>query len=115
MLSSPEVSILNGQKAILSSVTQDVYFETQQSAGGAGGVITTTTANPFNYGVYLDVTPHVDSEGMITMEVHPSVSSFIALKESGTSSRPAIDTRETQTVVTINNGETILIAGLIKE
>jgi MSHA biogenesis protein MshL len=114
VLSSPEVSILNGQKAILSSVTQDVYFETQQSAGGAGGVITTTTANPFNYGVYLDVTPHVDSEGMITMEVHPSVSSFIELKESGGAERPSIDTRETQTVVTINNGETILIAGLIK-
>ena len=114
VLSSPEVSILNGQKAILSSVTQDVYFETQQSAGGAGGVITTTTANPFNYGVYLDVTPHVDLEGMITMEVHPSVSSFIELKSSGTAQRPSIDTRETETVVTINNGETILIAGLIK-
>jgi MSHA biogenesis protein MshL len=114
VLSSPEVSILNGQKAILSSVTQDVYFETQQSAGGAGGVITTTTAKPFNYGVYLDVTPHVDLEGMITMEVHPSVSSFIELKSSGTAQRPSIDTRETETVVTINNGETILIAGLMK-
>ncbi len=115
VLSSPEVSILNGQKAILSSVTQDVYFETQQSAGGAGGVITTTTAKPFNYGVYLDVTPHVDLEGMITMEVHPSVSSYIELKESGNAKRPAIDSRETETIVTINNGETILIAGLIKD
>jgi MSHA type pilus biogenesis protein MshL len=115
VLSSPEVSILNGQKAILNSVTQDVYFETQQSAGGAGGVITTTTANSFNYGVFLDVTPHVDMEGMITMDVHPSVSSFIAFRTSGTSSRPAIDTRETQTVVTIKSGETILIAGLIKD
>ena len=116
VLSSPEVSILNGQKAILSSVTQDVYFETQQSSSGSGtGVISTTTANAFNYGVYLDVTPHVDLEGMITMEVHPSVSSFIELKSSGTAQRPAIDTRETETVVTINNGETILIAGLIKD
>ena len=116
VLSSPEVSILNGQKAILSSVTQDVYFETQQSSSGSGtGVISTTTANAFNYGVYLDVTPHVDLEGMITMEVHPSVSSFIELKSSGTASRPSIDTRETETVVTINNGETILIAGLIKD
>ena len=116
VLSSPEVTILNGQKAILSSVTQDVYFETQQSSSGSGtGVISTTTANAFNYGVYLDVTPHVDLEGMITMEVHPSVSSFIELKTSGTAQRPSIDTRETETVVTINNAETILIAGLIKD
>ncbi len=113
VLSSPEVSILNGQKAILSSVTQDVYFETEQSAGGAGGIITTTTANPFTFGVYLDVTPHVDTEGMITMEIHPSVSSFLALRTSGAASRPAIDTRETQTLVTIKEGETILIGGLM--
>jgi len=114
VLSAPEVSILNGQKAILSSVTQDVYFESSQSAGGAGGVITTTEAKPFNYGVYLDVTPHVDSEGMITMEIHPSVSSFISLKTSGDAARPSIDTRETETVVTVKGGETILIAGLMK-
>ena len=113
VLSSPEVSILNGQKAILSSVTQDVYFETEQSAGGAGGIIITTTANPFTFGVYLDVTPHVDSEGMITMEIHPSVSSFLALRTSGAASRPAIDTRETETLVTVKDGETILIAGLM--
>ncbi len=116
VLSSPEISTLNGQKAILSSVTQDVYFETQQSSSGAGtGVISTTTASAFNYGVYLDVTPHVDQEGMITMEVHPSVSSYIELKSSGNAQRPAIDSRETQTVVTIKTGETILIAGLIKD
>ena len=113
VLSSPEVSILNGQKAILSSVTQDVYFESSQSAGGGGGVITTTTANPFTFGVYLDVTPHVDTEGMITMEIHPSVSSFLALRERGGAARPAIDTRETETLVTIKEGETILIAGLM--
>jgi MSHA biogenesis protein MshL len=113
VLSAPEVSILNGQKAILSSVTQDVYFESSQSAGGAGGVITTTTANPFNYGVYLDVTPHVDSEGMITMEIHPSVSSFISLKTSGDASRPSIDTREIETVVTVKNGSKTPILGNI--
>lgn len=114
VLSAPEVSILNGQKAIISSATQDVFFESSQSAGGAGGIITTTTAKPFNFGVYLDVTPHVDSEGMITMDVHPSVSSFIATRTSGNASRPAIDTRETETVVTVKNGETVLIAGLMK-
>ncbi len=117
VLSAPEVSILNGQNAILSSVTQDVFFETQQSASGAGGVITTTTANPFNYGVFLDVTPHVDSDGVITMEVHPSVSSLIAIRTGGPvlapATRPAIDTRETETIVTVSEGETVLIAGLM--
>jgi MSHA biogenesis protein MshL len=113
VLSSPEVSILNGQSAILSSVRQDVYFESSQSGTG-GDPITTVTANAFSFGVYLDVTPHVDSEGMITMEIHPSVSSFVELKSSGDAQRPVIDTRETETIVTIKNGETVIIAGLIK-
>ncbi|ODS33267.1 MAG: general secretion pathway protein D [Candidatus Scalindua rubra] len=114
VLSAPEISTLNGQKAILSSVTQDVFFESQQSGTG-GDPLTTITAEAFTFGVYLDVTPHVDSEGMITMEVHPSVSSFIAIRTSGDASRPAIDTRETETVVTIKDGETVIIAGLMKD
>ncbi|MGR3175251.1 MAG: secretin and TonB N-terminal domain-containing protein [Candidatus Scalindua sp.] len=119
VLSAPEVSTLNGQKAILSSVTQDVYFETTQSAGVSGGSpIVSTTSETFSYGVYIDVTPHVDSEGMITMEIHPSVSSFKGLKTGGPEATPAsgpeIDIRETQTIVTIMSGETVLIAGLMQ-
>ena len=120
VLSAPEVSTLNGQKAIISSVTQDVYFETtQSSSGGAATPIISTTSEKFSYGVYIDVTPHVDSEGMITMEIHPSVSSFKGLKTGGPAATPAsgpeIDVRETETVVTIMNGETILIAGLMQK
>jgi MSHA biogenesis protein MshL len=129
VLSSPEVSTLNGQKAIIRSVREDVVFQSSQSAGGSGGTgggnaISTTTAEPFTYGVFLDVTPHVDSEGMITMDIHPSVSSFVELATSsrsntsddfaGRASKPIIDTRETETVATVADGETVIIAGLMQ-
>jgi MSHA biogenesis protein MshL len=135
VLSSPQVSTLNGQKAIIRSVTEDVVFQSNQSTGGGGNPISSTTAEPFTYGVFLDVTPHADSEGMITMDIHPSVSTFTRLKEatdtttssgvtlvgsSSTStqilaSKPIISTRETETVVTIESGETVLIAGLMAD
>ena len=117
VLSSPQVSTLNGQKAIIRSVREDVIFQSSQSAGGAGDPIATTTAEPFTFGVFLDVTPHVDSEGMITMDVHPSVSSKAdpGLSPDGTAQKPIIDTRETETVVTVKNGETVIIAGLMQD
>lgn len=122
VLSSPQVSTLNGQKAIIRSVREDVVFQSSQSSAGSGGgdPIATTTAEPFTYGVFLDVTPHVDSEGMITMDIHPSVSSLVEIRASDTSStptasKPIIDTREAETVATILEGETVLIAGLMQD
>ncbi len=130
VLSSPQVSTLNGQKAIIRSVTEDVIFQSTQSAGSGGDPISSTTAEPFTYGVFLDVTPHVDSEGMITMDIHPSVSSLSETKSVTSStvtnagvvtstqvlaSKPVINTRETETVATIKEGETVLIAGLMAD
>jgi MSHA biogenesis protein MshL len=122
VLSSPQVSTLNGQKAIIRSVREDVVFQSSQSSSGGGGSnpIATTTAEPFTFGVFLDVTPHVDSEGMITMDIHPSVSSLVEIRTSDTTdspaaSKPIIDTRETETVATIKDGETVIIAGLMAD
>jgi len=117
VLSSPTVSTLNGQKAIIRSVTEDVIFQSSQSSGAGGDPISSTTAEPFTYGVFLDVTPHVDSEGMITMDIHPSVSSFIRTEISpdGLATKPIIRTRETETVATIESGETVIIAGLMSD
>jgi MSHA biogenesis protein MshL len=117
VISSPQVSTLNGQKAIIRSVREDVIFQSSQSAGTGGNPITSTTAEPFTFGVFLDVTPHVDSEGMITMDIHPSVSSFVETRIStdGFASKPIIDTRETVTVATVKEGETVIIAGLMQD
>lgn len=117
VISTPQVSTLNGQKAIIRSVREDVVFQSSQSTGQGGDPIATTTAEPFTYGVFLDVTPHVDSEGMITMDIHPSVSSFVrtAISADTFASKPIIDTRETETVATIKEGETVLIAGLMQD
>jgi len=120
VLSSPQISTLNGQKAIIRSVREDVVFQSSQSTGTGGNPIATTTAEPFTFGVFLDVTPHVDSEGMITMDIHPSVSSLVEIRTSDSSdtpsaSKPIIDTRETETVATIMEGETVLIAGLMQD
>ncbi|MEE9200643.1 MAG: secretin and TonB N-terminal domain-containing protein [Candidatus Brocadiales bacterium] len=114
VLSAPEVATLNGQTAIIRSVREDAVFQTTVTNTAAGSS-EATTVEPFTFGVYLDVIPHVDSEGIITMFIHPSVSSLVTTKEFKGAQMPIIDTRETDTVVTVMDGETVIIAGLMKE
>jgi MSHA biogenesis protein MshL len=119
VLSSPQVTTLNGQTAVIRSITEDVVF--QQSTNQTGNFIQiSVTADPFVYGVFLGVTPHADSEGTITMDIHPSVSSLVKIAvfpsaDMPAASRPIIDTRETQTVVAVEDQEVIVIAGLMQD
>ncbi len=119
VVSSPQVTTLNGQTAIIRSIREDVVFQ-QSTNNTSGGITQTVTADPFVYGVFLGVTPHADSEGTITMDIHPSVSSFVTAAEfppgdAAQARRPIIDTRETQTVVSVEDGEMIIIAGLLQD
>jgi MSHA biogenesis protein MshL len=114
VLSAPEVSTLNGQKAIIRSVREDAVFQTTVTTTSAG-TTESTTVQPFTIGVYLDVIPHVDPEGMITMNIHPSVSSLVTTREFKGARKPVIDTRETDTVVVVREEETVLIAGLMQD
>jgi MSHA biogenesis protein MshL len=119
VLSSPQVTTMNGQTAIIRSVREDVVFQTETTTGTSGVPTQTVSADPFTFGVYLAVTPHADAEGMITMNIHPSVSSLVEIKSFPTdepaASKPIIDTRETEVVVSVKNGEMIIIAGLMKD
>ncbi len=119
VLSSPQVTTLNGQTAIIRSVREDVVFQTETTTGTSGVPTQTVSAEPFTFGVYLAVTPHADEGGMITLNIHPSVSSLVEIKTFPTddpqASKPIIDTRETEVVVSVKNGEMIIIAGLMKD
>ena len=114
VLSSPRVSTLNNQKAIIKAAVEDVYFDVTVAAGTPP--ITTATPKYITIGVILDVTPQIDSDGTIIMDIHPSVTERIStaiFKDTGQQA-PIISVRETQTIVRVREGQTILIAGLMQ-
>jgi MSHA biogenesis protein MshL len=115
ILSNPRVSTLNNQKAIIKAAIEDVYFDVTVAAGTPP--ITTATPKYITIGVILDVTPQIDSEGNIILDIHPSVT-----ERQGTATYPGtgqqapiISVRETQTIVRVREGQTILIAGLMQD
>ena len=114
VLSSPRVSTLNNQKAIIKAAVEDVYFDVTVAAGTPP--ITTATPKYITIGVILDVTPQIDADGTIIMDIHPSVTERIrtaSFKDTGQQA-PIISVRETQTIVRVREGQTILIAGLMQ-
>ncbi len=118
VLSRPSISTLNNQKAIIKIATDDVFFETTTTIT-EGVAQTNVSSTTVTIGVVLSVTPQIASDGYIIMEVHPIVTDSTATRtftaREVTSSRPVLDVRETNTVLRVKDGETIIIAGLIKE
>jgi MSHA biogenesis protein MshL len=118
VLSNPRVSNLNNQKAIIKAAIEDVYFDVTVAAGTPP--ITTATPKYITIGVILDVTPQIDSEGNIIMDIHPSVTerqgtAFYGTPGQGQQQAPIISVRETQTIVRVREGQTILISGLLQD
>jgi MSHA biogenesis protein MshL len=116
ILSSPTISTLNNQKAIIRVADQDVFFIT-------GAVATQTTVTQFiqpmtiDVGIILDVTPQISKDGTIIMNIHPSITEKTGdvLAPDGKSTFPLLSVRETDTTVRVKEGQTIIIAGLMQE
>lgn len=127
-LSSPRVTATNNQKAVIK-VGTDEYFVTNASttittnSSGVSDKTPNVELTPFFSGIALDVTPQIDEEGKVLLHIHPSVidteeqNKVIDMGTTGGKlelplARSSI--RESDTVVQANNGDIIVIGGLMK-
>jgi len=124
VLSSPRVSTLNNQKAVIK-VGTDEFFVTDISTTTTSGTATTTTPDveltPFFSGIALDVTPQISANGEIILHVHPSISEvqdqnkLISLGTETLELPLAQSTiRESDSVVRASSGQVIVIGGLMQ-
>lgn len=126
VLSSPRVSTINNQKAVIK-VGSDEFFVTAISSnntttvGGTTQINPTVTLTPFFSGIALDVTPQISEIGDITLHVHPSVTNVRdqtkTLKVFGeeTTLPLALSTsRESDSVVRAKSGQVVVIGGLMQ-
>jgi general secretion pathway protein D len=116
VISNPHVAALDNQKATIK-VGNRIPINQQTFVGtGTVGVATnavTTTSQYIDTGVLLQVTPHINAGGLVTLEVSAEVST------PGTTTDPTlappINTRSVQTLVAVPSGETLVMGGLITE
>jgi MSHA type pilus biogenesis protein MshL len=119
MLSSPKISTLNNQKAVIKLTTKEVSW-VQSVLRDTEGRITEIVNTPQidEVGLFLDVTPNIAEDGHITMQVHPSITEKKpedSKSPDGFSSKPVITVREVDTMVDVKTGQTVVIGGLISD
>lgn len=123
ILSSPRISTVNNQKAVIK-VGTDEFFVTDISTTTTSGVATTTTPDitltPFFSGISLDVTPQIDDSGDIILHVHPTISRVVDQQKTLTLSNEELTlplafstVRETDSIVHAKSGEIVVIGGLM--
>ncbi|MDA3903087.1 MAG: pilus (MSHA type) biogenesis protein MshL [Desulfuromusa sp.] len=125
VLSSPRISTINNQKAVIK-VGSDEYFVTDISSDTNTGTTTTSsndiTLTPFFSGIALDVTPQISTNGQITLHIHPTISEVVDQNKQinafgvDQSIPVAFSTiRESDSVVYANSGQLVVIGGLMQE
>lgn len=126
VLSSPRVSTVNNQKAVIR-VGSDEYFVTGISSNQTQNAATTTSTpnielSSFFSGISLDVTPQISENGEVILHIHPVVSEvtdqqkiFTVGSEEFSLPLALRGVRESDSIVKAANGQVIVLGGLMTE
>lgn len=122
VISSPQLRVLNNQKAVFQDGAQE-FFQTQaDSTTIASANNTTTNANnnlqQFFSGISMDITPQISANGDITLHVHPIISAVDEQTKSiagQTVPLALTTTREIDSVIKAENGKIVVLGGLAFE
>ncbi len=131
VMSSPKVMAINNQTAILKVVDNLVYFNVEvnidnaSSTVGGGRLFTfETQINTVPVGFVMSVTPFINMDESVTINVRPTISRVIdyvedpnpQLAEAGVVSEiPVIQVREVESVLKVNSGNIAVIGGLMQD
>jgi len=113
VLSRPSIMVRDGDEAEIQ-VGSEIPVVTDINITSTGSV--TPAVNYRDVGIGLTVTPIINPDGYVNMEIEPKIDSVGESSVSIASgvTLPTFNTREVSTSVTVRDGETIIIGGLIK-
>jgi general secretion pathway protein D len=127
VLSSPKVSVLNNQTAILKVVRNEVYFTITPgtvTVGGTGPAVTTdptATPNTVPIGLIMSVTPQISDSDSVMLNVRPTISRQVAVARDPTPSLtvpnliPVIQINEMESVLKVDSGQIAVMGGLMQD
>jgi MSHA biogenesis protein MshL len=122
VLSSPRVSTVNNQKAVIKVGTDEFFAIVTNVATGEEGTVTPAVElQQFFSGIALDVTPQIAADNSVTLHVRPTVTEVVErIKEislgSEVYSLPVAysNIRESDSIIRANSGQIIVIGGLLQ-
>ncbi len=127
VLSSPKLSVLNNQTAMLRVVDNNVYFivnstTTPCSPAPCTPIITyTTTVNTVPVGFSMSITPQINENDTVLLNVRPTITRLLASVTDPTpglvvtNKIPQVSTREMESVLKIENNQIAILGGLMQD
>jgi general secretion pathway protein D len=119
-ISNPKVLTLNNQPALITAGTEYFYkiINTQTLAGGTSGTQSESeNIQSVFAGVLLDITPEISDDKTITLKINPSLSEtrndMSATDSADRKMPPDLNRRQLSSVVTVKDGNRIILGGLI--
>ena len=110
ILSTPQIVTLNNHEAIIN-ITEQIPFVTGSRVDDQNNVIETIEYR--DVGIMLKLTPHINENGYITMDINQTIQKII--EETRELASPSVFNREITSKVTVKNSRTIVIGGLIRD
>ena len=118
LIQNPQIRALDGQKASLK-IGDRVPIATGSFQPGIGGVgINPLVNTQFQYldvGVNIDITPHVHSNGEVTLKITMDVSAVTGQQNIGGISQPIIGQRKIEHEIRLKDGEANLLGGIMED
>ena len=120
-ISNPKILTLNNQPALIS-VGNELFYKIQstsimQGQSGAGSQQSGETIDSVFAGILLDITPEISENGLITLKINPSISDTLDTISRDTAGArnipPDLSRKQISSVVTLQDGEHVILGGLI--
>ncbi len=127
VLSSPKLSVMNNQTATLKVADNRIYFTVKADTTTSQGISTTnftTTPNEVSVGFLMNVTPQISDAEAVTINIRPTITRIVryvndpnpSLAAAGvTNPVPEIQTREMESIIKIDSGQTAVMGGLMQD
>ena len=126
VVSSPKLSVLNNQTALLKVVDNLVYFTVRANVSQSQfNVVNTFTSTPntVSVGFVMSVTPQIGKDDSVLLNLRPTISRTIGPGKQDPNPQlvnvpsfiPEIQTREMESLIRVNNGEIAVMGGLMQD
>jgi type II secretory pathway component GspD/PulD (secretin) len=114
LLMNSKITTTNNREASLHIGDVIPYTVQSYNMGGSGSAGANQQIEKENVGVLLTMTPHVNDNNQVTLQLEPEVSSIVAFVGPN-KDMPQTRVRKTKTTVRVRDGQTIMLAGLLSE
>jgi general secretion pathway protein D len=118
ILSTPSLVVVNNQAATLQVGNQGPISTGSASVLNAATASSNTVVNTVDYrntGIILHVAPRVSADGNVRLDVEQEISSVVPSTNAATTLTPTISERKVKSQISVANGQTVLLAGLIQD